>query len=970
MSANVHFRAARRPAGRAGDAAHPPKMMRMIRRLFIACLAVSLGTASLGTLARAQNEPVAAATPAPHAASTLAPSPAPAPTLAPTPPSEPSGAPQGGAAPATSPRPAVSGLPFPFGTGVQTQSYATFTKTATMQPGVIDLIRKDEELYFDLKPENFDKTYIVLPSIERGVGSGAFAGRVYEPFQVTFKLVGKRVLWITPNTRYVADKGSAAANSLAISVADSVILSTPVVAEDPAKKHIVVAPSLFLTDFEGIGAELGRGATPPSLPGLLLLVARPSFSVDATKSYYRSTKAFPSNDEISVNLAFNGPANALPTVPDGRGIPIGVHYSVVAPPERDPKFVPRLADDRVGYFITARKRYGNDTAASPFERFIERWNLDGGPITFYLTNEIPKEYRGTVRRGILAWNEAFAKIGRPNAIVVKDPPPDPSWDPDDARYTTVRWITSDQPDFSAYSPHVSDPDTGQIIRAEVVIDGESLRSIKRGYVERVQPAQRARANAYGLPGDRLGLGGTAAEDTAGDEQSFECSLEEDSVAQAALGSLLLARNPRATQADRERYAQEWLYSTVLHEVGHTLGLRHNFAGSTSYSYAQLHDPSFTRAHGTTASVMDYTPANVAAPRERQADYFPTKLGTYDEWAIEYGYRAFPNVRSSADEAVPLARIAARSTEPGHAYGTDEDATLISIDPRIQRFDLSSDPLKYVDEQFRIDDDVASHLTRSYPGDARSFSDIGADHGAEQPAQQRRAGLEVRRRDLHLARAPRPARRDAAVPVDPARAAAPRLRAARPLGALVERVPLLTRAAQRGGADALRHPLGRQRRAAQRLPGPRGDRRAAGRRHQRPVLAGEPRPRRRPGAEGPQTRRHHDAGRPVHLDQRGGLRRSRPRLDRRAAPRAAAALRRPADADHAVAGRVRRPAQPAARDAGAGALQPHSPGVAARPGSRGGARRRHARAPGRPARPRQRGPQSAEHPKRLTARAVR
>src|SRR5437660_166032 len=121
--------------------------------------------------------------------------------------------------------------------------------------------------------------------------------------------------------------------------------------------------------------------------------------------------------------------------------------------------------------------------------------------------------------------------------------------------------------------------------------------------------------------------------------------------------------------------------------------------------------------------MDYTPANVAAPRERQADYFPTKLGTYDEWAIEYGYRAFPNVRSSADEAVPLARIAARSTEPGHAYGTDEDATLISIDPRIQRFDLSSDPLKYVDEQFRIDDDVASHLTRSYPGDARSFSDI-------------------------------------------------------------------------------------------------------------------------------------------------------------------------------------------------------------------------------------------------------
>src|ERR1700688_2974546 len=131
----------------------------------------------------------------------------------------------------------------------------------------------------------------------------------------------------------------------------------------------------------------------------------------------------------------------------------------------------------------------------------------------------------------------------------------------------------------------------------------------------------------------------------------------------------------------------------------------------------------TRAHGTTGSVMDYTPVNLAAPGERQADYFPTKLGPYDDWAIEYGYRSFPNVHSSSDEAVALSRIASRSTAPGLAYGTDEDATSISIDPRIQRFDLSSDPLAYVDEQFRIDDDVAKHLTARYPGDTRSFQDM-------------------------------------------------------------------------------------------------------------------------------------------------------------------------------------------------------------------------------------------------------
>ncbi|GAC1572840.1 MAG: zinc-dependent metalloprotease [Candidatus Elarobacter sp.] len=600
---------------------------------------------------------------------------------------------------------------------VPAQAYATFVVGATTQTGVIDLVRKDDEIYFDLRPENFDRTYIIEPSIERGVGSGAFAGRSYDPIQVTFKRVGKRVLWITPNTRYVADKGSSAANSLAISVADSVILSTPIVAEDKDKAHTVVAPSILLTDFEGVGADLGRGVTPPSLPGLLSFSIRPSFAVDASKSYYGSTKTFPLNDEIQVNLAFNGPANALPTVPDGRGIPVVMHYSIVAPPERDPRFVPRLADDRVGYFITARKRYGNDRAPSPFERFIERWNVDDGPITFYLTNEIPAEYRDTVRRGILAWNDAFAKAGHRNVIVVKDPPAEPGWDPDDARYSTVRWITSDQPDFSAYSPHVSDPDTGQIIRASVVIDGESMRAIKRGFVDRVLPLERARRNAFAL---------NAAQNAADDDatpNSVECRLEEDSVNTAALGMLLMTQNVRTTPADREHYAKEWLYSTVMHEVGHTLGLRHNFQGSTAFGYAQLHDPAFTRAHGTTGSVMDYTPANLAAPKERQANPFPTRLGPYDVWAIEYGYRSFPNVRSSSDEAVPLSRIASRSTEPGLAYGTDEDATAISIDPHIQRFDLSSDPLAYVDEQFRIDGDIAAHLDERYPGDTRTFQDL-------------------------------------------------------------------------------------------------------------------------------------------------------------------------------------------------------------------------------------------------------
>ncbi|HEY5348525.1 MAG TPA: zinc-dependent metalloprotease [Candidatus Lustribacter sp.] len=630
------------------------------------------------------------------------------------------------------PLPAASGIPnFPSvlraliplarASAAPAQAYATFMHGAEHQDGVIDLVRKDDQLYLDLRPENFGKPYIILPSISSGVGGEAFAGRVYDPLVVIFKRVGKRVMWVTPNTRYVADKGTSAAASLAVSVADSVIQATTVIAEDPDKTHVVIEPTFFLSDFEGIGADLGKAVKPPSLPGLLVISIRPSFSVDATKSYYLSTKGFPLNDEISVNLTFNGPANALPTVPDGRGIPLVVHYSIVAPPAHDPNYVPRYADDRVGYFITARKHFGNDVSTLPTERFIDRWNLLAGPIVFTLTSEIPPTYRDTVRRGILAWNAAFAKVGYPHAIVVRDPPTDPHFDPEDARYNSVRWITSDAPDFVALSPHVSDPDTGQIIRTEVVIDGESMRAVRRGYVDRVLPVSRIARNAF------LAMGQLEPADAAGETGAFRddmtCADAATEANEAALGMTMLVDRRHGTARQREAYAQAFLYSTVMHEVGHTLGLRHNFAGSTAFTYAQLHDPAFTHAHGTTGSVMDYTPANIAAPGERQADYFPNRLGPYDYWAIEYGYAQL-HQRTSSAELPALRKIAARSTQPGLAYGTDEDAIApFAIDPRIQRFDLSNDPLAFARAQFRIDDDLTAKLTHPFPGDTRSYQDL-------------------------------------------------------------------------------------------------------------------------------------------------------------------------------------------------------------------------------------------------------
>ena len=591
-------------------------------------------------------------------------------------------------------------------------AYATFVKKAERQSGLIDLLKKDDDVYLDLGANELDHPFIVAPVLASGVGADAFAGRIFAPLLIEFKRVGKRVLWIDKNADFTAPANSAAANALAISVTDSVINSTPIVAEDEATKRVVISAAFFLTDFENVGRDLGGRAAPT-----FVLFGGPSaskFSVDATKSYIERTKALPKNDEILANLAFAGPAGDLSGAPDGRGVRLRMHYSIVEPPATE-SYEPRLADDRVGYFITAHKSFDDDTSSSPFVRYINRWNFGHGPIVYYLTNEIPAQYKPAIRAGLLAWNDAFAKAGIPNAVEVRDQPTDAAWDPDDVRYSTVRWITSDRRPFSAYGPHISDPRTGEIIRVEIVIDGETLRSIKRGYADQVVPSRVAR-DASGLPLATNPLANVCIDTATCDTNAY------DSADLAAAGSVALrayGASPKAT----EQYAKDWLTSVVLHESGHNFGLRHNFVSATLYPLASLHDKHFTQTHGLVGSVMGYTPVNISPPGTPQGDYFQLKLGPYDYWAIRYGYASPGGAHASVADRAFLHAIASESTQPQFAYATDEDANgPLAIDPRIATFHLSSDPLAFDANQFAVAGDLARRLDRIYPRDDRPYAE--------------------------------------------------------------------------------------------------------------------------------------------------------------------------------------------------------------------------------------------------------
>lgn len=596
------------------------------------------------------------------------------------------------------------------------ESYTVFLHNATVENGLISLIRKDDQLYFDLAPEDFNKTFLIAPSLASGLGAGTYAGRLYEPMLVQFKRVGDRVLWITPNTGFSSSQSSEA--SLKISTAPSIVAESSILAENSNTKHVAIAPALLLSDHLDIGKELAQaaGGPPSSGAGITLLLGgvHGGFGLDPLRSYYVSTKALPKNDEITVNLTFSG-TGALQTVPDTRGTPIRVHYSILEEPKPDPVFVPRPADDRVGYFVETQKRLGDDASRTPFRRYIDRWDLSKGPIVFTMTNEVPKQYRAAVKRGILAWNAAFAKAGFPNAIRVDDPPTDPAFDPDDITYNPIRWIAQDRGSFAAATPHIADPLTGRILHATITIDGEVLRSLRRGFVDTVVAA-RVPAVAAQSPIANPKLTAETFAAQIDPCLAGACDYSDGLVTDGAFAQLAL--NPRINEnsAQTAKFIDDYLTATTMHEVGHALGLRHNFVAPDAYTLQQVENPSFTAKHGISASVMAYNPIDLAPLGKPQPNFFQTVLGPYDYFAIEYGYKP---VSSPAD----LRKIANRSSRHDLAFATDEDATgAWAIDPRVALFALSSDPIGWHAQRFQIADRLFATLDKRYPRDGRSYYD--------------------------------------------------------------------------------------------------------------------------------------------------------------------------------------------------------------------------------------------------------
>ncbi|BAZ67020.1 hypothetical protein NIES4106_17730 [Fischerella sp. NIES-4106] len=606
--------------------------------------------------------------------------------------------------------------------------------------GVFTIYRsqEDDKIYLELKPEQLNKNYLCTVTLESGIGeSGIYSGLPLQDFLFYFRRVNNYLHFVVRNVKFRTEQDEPELRSLARSFSDSVLYALEIDSIDPYSKNILVdLNDLLMQDF-------------PGLTSLLKYYLRADYHLEKNRSYFGDLDSFPYNLEIESIYTFSSPEGAyLVTLPDSRALTLKVHYSFSQLPENN-GYIPRLADDRVGYFITAFQDFSHNNSKESFVRYINRWHLEPSdpnaplsppkkPIIFWIENAVPLEYRDAMREGVLMWNQAFAKAGFQNAIEVRQMPDDADWHPADVRYNTIRWFNSLDAGF-ARGPARVNPMTGEILDADIIVDANMVRSIQQEY----RALMESGVNGQGFKIANLGLQNSKVSPVAEctdhnlpwtvntglltSQQDSDFCYGMESSTQAAMGALALSLLQDATPSSDEmkEYVHQYIRSLIAHEVGHTLGLRHNFHGSTMLAPQELNNTEITHTKGLAGSVMDYLPVNIAPPGIQQGDYFPTIIGPYDEWAIVYGYKPHPDF--TAEPVIPeaekdfLEQIALASPQPELSYATDED--IWDINPLANVWDMSSDVLVY--SQWQMDNARAmwQRLDQRYPLKGESYSNL-------------------------------------------------------------------------------------------------------------------------------------------------------------------------------------------------------------------------------------------------------
>lgn len=519
------------------------------------------------------------------------------------------------------------------------------TARAVTQRGGITVHRIDERILFEIPDSLLGRDFLMVTRVS-GVpaGSGGFqsAGSSLNERLIRWDRTPDRLLLKSINAEAVADTALPIAISVAQNNFPAILGAFPIAAfSTDSASYVVDVTDFFATDNP---ATTGLNANQRRTYGVRRF--------DAARSYVSSVRTFPMNTEVRQVQTFD--AATPPGDVNGGTVTMETRQSIVLLPKEPMR--PRIADARVGYFSVNRVNYGLDVPKAETETFITRWRLEPKdpaayargelvepikPIVYYLDPATPARWAPYVKQGVEDWQAVFEKAGFKNAIQARYAPSkaeDPDFDPDDARYSIVRWAASLT--RNATGPHTHDPRSGEIINSEITWYHNHMRSYRNMLIMETGASNPA-ARTLDIPEELMG---------------------------------------------------ETMRQVITHEIGHALGLQHNMMASASFPVDSLRSPSFTRQFGVSATIMDYARQNyVAQPQDGLAPKdFIRRLGPFDDFAINWGYRLTTAPSPEAERAVLHGWLQNQTGRFPYRFVSQR---LGGGDPRNQTEDLGDDPVK-------------------------------------------------------------------------------------------------------------------------------------------------------------------------------------------------------------------------------------------------------------------------------------
>lgn len=476
------------------------------------------------------------------------------------------------------------------------------TRDAKTRGGMFKTHIIGDRLYFEIPRRELNRDMLMVGRFERAaVTPGDFEGYGGDQFTervLRWERSGNRVILRSPSFAITADSTLPVAAAVLASNNPAVVAIFPVEAYGPDSAAVIDVTRLYTTNVPEFASSRGF--------------------IDERRSYIEKAVAFPENVEVEATQTAT-PAPSLSPVPQTppRGpVPaqsVVAHWSMVHLPDRP--MMPRYYDDRVGYFSAQQIDFGSEEHRSVQRRYITRYRLEKKdpsaelsepvkPIVYYVDPATPKKWIPYVKAGIEEWQAAFEAAGFKKGIIAKDAPTaadDPDWSPEDVRNTVVRWLPSTVE--NSVGPHVHDPRTGEILNGSVRMFHNILNLQRAWYFTQVAPLD-PRAQRLPFPDSLMG---------------------------------------------------RLLQFVVAHEVGHTLGFQHNMKASSEYPADSVRSATWVARMGHSPSIMDYARFNyVAQPEDRIAvtDLIP-KVGTYDRFAVMWGYKPIPGARTPEAERPTL-----------------------------------------------------------------------------------------------------------------------------------------------------------------------------------------------------------------------------------------------------------------------------------------------------------------------------